>query len=160
MISATVLVAAIAYLVWVFHKPGLVLAHAKTRQRYLTRYHLVFTKHLCVFLHRLDGPDPDEHLHNHPWKGLAIVLRKPGSYVQREAAKTSVNSWFTRFRSIGRLNWLTEDYHKIERVTPGTWTLCICGPYQERGWGFLVDGVHVPFEEYFKTHQVNSIRIR
>lgn len=38
-------------------------------------------------------------------------------------------------------------YHRIVSVKPGTWTLFLAGK-RSRDWGFLVNGVHIPWRAY------------
>jgi hypothetical protein len=44
------------------------------------------------------------------------------------------------------------EYHNITEVSEGgVWTMFIMGPYQGT-WGFLVDGVKIPWREYEKLY--------
>lgn len=142
-------VGAALWLVHAFSEPALILRKSNGA-RYLTRWHLISTQWLSVYVHRLDGPDPDRHMHNHPWKALVLVLR--GSYSQQTIRPGGIAYRYTEHSPL-RPNHLGEHYHKIVSLRPGTITLCICGPRQARGWGFLVNGEHMDWEAYVRTHQ-------
>lgn len=121
------------------------LVNPETGDKYLTRYIIARTPFFRVFLHQFHGPDPDRHVHNHPWKAVSWILT--GGYLEWLDSPHSSHIE-PRFHEPGDLNWLEEDeYHRIVAVKPGTWTLVFGGPYF-RDWGFLVDGKHVDWREY------------
>jgi hypothetical protein len=90
-------------------------------------------------VHNILRADTTRHPHDHPWNARTIILR--GGYLEHKEGAF-------RYRKPGdtaRINF--GEYHTIVSVEPGTFTLFIMGRY--RGvWGFLVDGVKVPFYEY------------
>ena len=92
------------------------------------------------YLHRFWQPDPDRHLHNHPWRGRTTILS--GRYRERRIEGV-------REFGPGEGYALEQDtYHSIvELMTPTVWTLFSHGP-KEGNWGFWVDGEHVPWREY------------
>ena len=104
--------------------------------------------------------DEDRDLHDHPWNARTIILR--GEYVEaRIAGETSKHSLvdcqtgeahtLIRRRSgdTARLNH--GEYHRIASVsTDGVITMFITSKW--RGdWGFLVNGVKVPWRTYTGT---------
>lgn len=118
---------------------------------YLTRYILIRCPWFRIFLHRFHGPDPDRHLHNHPWRAFSIILK--GGYTEQvwtplpSPLSSTVRKAY-RFHTALSINHIAWDcYHKIADVEAGTWSLVFGGQY-ERSWGFLVDGAHVPWRTY------------
>lgn len=101
-----------------------------------------------IRVHHIKRADNERHMHDHPWNARTIILR--GSY--REA-RPGFHSFATHTQVLkpgdtARLGF--EQYHRITDVCPGgAWTLFIS--WRWRGvWGFLVDGVKVPWREYLK----------
>lgn len=96
-----------------------------------------------IMVHRILGPDPDEHLHDHPWTFLAIILR--GFYIeerQREAEHFGTfyrRRWFNFCRAEGS--------HRIQRVSKHCTTLVITGRKRRR-WGFHTEDGWVHWKEY------------
>ena len=59
---------------------------------YLTRWYLVSTPFFGIALHRMDGPDARDTVHDHPWPFVSVVLR--GGYVEdRLDPKTMQPTW-------------------------------------------------------------------
>ena len=45
-------------------------------EQYLTRWHIIPKNPLFnVYLHHIEGSDPDTHLHDHPWRNTQRVIR-------------------------------------------------------------------------------------
>ena len=126
-----------------------------------TKWERSWRRHLpSVRVHHIRRPDADGPCHDHPWNARTIVLR--GWYVEERPHHLVPNgvSWFPvwthddRLRAgfhrargyTGRL--LFGEYHRIRGVSSdGVWTLFIT--WKKRGtWGFLVDGVKVPWRKY------------
>lgn len=99
------------------------------------------------FVHRIYRPDIERHLHDHPWTwGLAVIL-KGGYDEERQIGDRVVKCSYRE----GDLNLLMPGtYHRISEVQEGTWSLFLCGAKHSNSWGFLVDGKHMPHEEYFR----------
>ena len=108
---------------------------------YLQRWALLERDPLAnLYLHHMIGPD-EQILHNHPWPFRSYILS--GGYVslhcdgerkrpvERRSFKTG------DVYSMGIAGYGDEEFHYIERVEPGTWTLVVVGP-TVRDWGFLV----------------------
>jgi hypothetical protein len=95
---------------------------------------------ISIRVHHICQPDADKHLHDHPWNARTIILK--GAYIEKRGREL-----------FARLSGCTAplrfgEYHKIETITPdGVWTLFITGKYRGT-WGFLVEGVKVPYREY------------
>lgn len=104
---------------------------------YLRRLYVVRTPWFSVMVHRIKRPDPDRHLHDHPWDFLAILLR----------------GWYDEQRPEGlRHRWLfnfcrAEGSHKITEVSDDCTTLVITGP-KRRAWGFHTEQGWMGWREY------------
>ena len=121
---------------------------------YLTRWRLIHTPWFGILLHKIDGPDPDQDPHDHPWNFISIVLR--GGYTEQLTALIPLSSTkrirATTFQS---WNWLSVHkmplgkYHKIVTLhKKPTWTLILTGP-RKREWGFLTqDNGHIMWKTY------------
>lgn len=104
---------------------------------------------ISIRLHHIMVPDRDCHLHDHPWNARTIVLW--GWYHEIRLATKTLKADRFYVRTAGDTATLKfGEYHKITQVSRGgVWTLFIT--YKYRGtWGYLVDGVKVPFYEYNK----------
>ncbi len=122
-------------------------------------------------IHHIMRPDEDRDLHDHPWNARTVILR--GWYREQRllaaddpvlqtllmrAAEQghSLGEAFQASEHIDRLPGDTArlmhgEYHRIDEVSPGgVITLFITSKW--RGdWGFLVDGVKVPWRTYTGT---------
>lgn len=97
-----------------------------TRGPLLTRYFLLKTRWLSIYLHHLQASDEDRALHDHPWSFVTFLL-SGGYYEHTETATT----WRRRFSLLYRP---AEWRHRLSLVRP-TWTLVVHGP-RRRQWGF------------------------
>lgn len=109
-----------------------------------------------VRVHHIKREDFDRALHDHPWNARTIILA--GWYIERRLnpdfepmlpTTFSNREHILRLRRAGttaRLGF--GEYHTIVEVSDGgVYTLFISGKW--RGvWGFLVNGVKVPWREY------------
>lgn len=98
-------------------------------------------------IHHIRRPDTDRHAHDHPWDARTIVLRRGYEEERPTSMRDEARVVYWRQRGYtGRL--LFGEYHRISYVPPdGVWTLFITWPKQGT-WGFLVDGVKVPWRKY------------
>lgn len=111
-----------------------------------------------VRVHHILRRDNDRHKHDHPWDARTIILK--GYYIEDkivgwtkdyegEYAEQTVRH--TRFPG-DTVPILFGDYHSVAEVPEGgVWTLFITFGYQGT-WGFLVDGVKVPWREYMEMY--------
>jgi hypothetical protein len=111
-------------------------------------------------IHHIRRPDDDGACHDHPWNARTTVLRnyyeeeRPVRLVPKGVTWSPVwtsdgtlRAGFRRERGYtGRL--MFGEYHRIREVGPGgVWTLFVT--WKKQGtWGFLVDGVKVPWRKY------------
>lgn len=109
---------------------------------YLRRRYLVDPRvaPFGVMLHRIDQPDADRWLHDHPWRFVTIPLRGGYTEIRTDGLKTEE-------RHIGcspdgrgrRLSYLgPSTFHRIERAAPNTITLVVTGR-RRRNWAYRVD---------------------
>ena len=115
-----------------------------------------------VRIHHIKRPDNDRDLHDHPWNARTIILR--GGYTEQRLldhddpvlsglnvpdAAQATEYIDRRPGDTASLNY--GEYHRIDSVLEGgAFTLFISGPYQGV-WGFLVNGVKVPWRTYTGT---------
>lgn len=112
-----------------------------------------------VYLHKFHRPDIDEHLHNHPWK-RAFSLVLSGSYDEARLIRGDARSCRVMYdgtpvehRRVRFFNYLTkDDYHQVRQLHGDVWTLFVTGP-RIQDWGFLADGIHVPWRKYLKKEK-------
>lgn len=107
-----------------------------------------------IRVHHIQRADNERHLHDHPWDARTIILRgwyvemreRPGSSRPPHFPEPLLDFKMRRVGDTARLNY--GQFHRISEVSPGgVWTLFIT--YRYRGtWGFLVDGVKVPWRKY------------
>ncbi|MDG9928304.1 MULTISPECIES: hypothetical protein [unclassified Pseudomonas] len=97
-----------------------------------------------VRVHHILREDLERHPHDHPWNARTIILR--GWYEERRLVG---DEEVTHTRRPGDTATLAfGEYHHISRVSDGgVFTLFITGRKQG-SWGFLVDGVKVPWRQY------------
>jgi hypothetical protein len=148
--------------------PRLILRRGADQLAYLTRWG-IRTRWFSIFVHRFDGPDPGNHLHDHPWWFVSLILR--GGYTELRAPIDSA-SMRARMAAGGRwpvtpgrkaehrrfgLNVIHMDTcHTITDVTPGTLTLVVTGPrHADKGWGFYTPWGYVPHGSY--EHEDRSL---
>lgn len=118
---------------WAFMERFEIPFFDKPMENYLTRWRLIQTPWLSLYLHRFDHPDSRPTLHDHPWTFLSIVLR--GGYIERRLNPNTLEvdeahhvRWINRVRA--------SDAHAILSLdrTP-TWSLMLVGP-RVRKWGY------------------------
>lgn len=113
-------------------------------------------------IHHIMRPDEDRDLHDHPWNARTIILR--GCYTEQRlldhedpalfGLNVPANAQATEYidRQPGDTAQLLHgEYHRIDKVFhEGVVTLFITSKW--RGdWGFLVNGVKVPWRTYTGT---------
>lgn len=114
-------------------------------QLYMTRWRIVQTPWFGIFLHRINLPDTDKDMHDHPWPFVSLVLR--GGY---DEERPFMGGWKLdeprRWLSIGFRR--ATDLHRIVSLhRKPTWTLVLAGRYK-RPWGFMTPTGWVHYREY------------
>jgi hypothetical protein len=121
---------------WKWHRK----LRRETGEVYMDRWQLLKTRLLSVYVNRINLPDYDELLHNHPWP-RAYSLKLKGSYVEQLPG--------LEFRRPGRWNRIPKE-HRITRLINGApvWTLFIgLNKYPDSAWGFIAnDGAVIPHQ--------------
>lgn len=115
-----------------------------------------------IRVHHIMRADDDGHLHDHPWNARTILLRgwyreerplSDGSQIPDNCTGIVRSHYddsrmlFTRTTGYtGSVQF--EQYHRISQVSNGgVYTLWFTWRYRGT-WGFLVDGVKVPYRKY------------
>ena len=117
---------------WAFMEKFIVPSY-DTDEDYLIRWRLIQTPLFGIYLHKFEGPDPRDTLHDHPWNFVSIILR--GGYVERRLnPKTMTVNENHKVRFINVLK--AKDSHAIIRILRNpTWSLLFVGRRQ-RTWGY------------------------
>lgn len=103
------------------------------RTPYLSRWTLLRTRHLRVFLHRFHRGDDELELHNHPWRWAASLILAGGYLEERRGAGGAVRVKRVR---VGTVNLLRANtFHRVELCSPVSWSLFIAGA-RVQDWGF------------------------
>ncbi|CAI8832788.1 Signal peptidase I [Pseudomonas sp. IT-P2] len=115
-------------------------------------------------IHHILRPDEDRDLHDHPWHARTIILRgwyreqrletpdlPTGMPMVREPSDEPAETTSIIRRPGDTARLLHGEYHRIDEVSEGgVFTLFITSKW--RGdWGFLVNGVKVPWRTYTGT---------
>lgn len=112
---------------------------------YITRTLLPRIRGRRLMLHRIWRADTDRWLHNHPW-ATAEFLIVSGGYTEERLVDGRVVTSVLKPGDVNRLDAST--FHRITEIEPNTWTVGLIGE-RVQDWGFLVEGVLVPWREYF-----------
>lgn len=108
-------------------------------------------------VHIILRPDSDRHMHDHPWDARTFIMKR--YYVekrQRQDKDYEGLDYFTR-RAGQTVSLKYGEYHSITEVPhAGVVTLFVTWKYKGV-WGFLVDGVKVPWMQYLKK-KLNAVR--
>ncbi len=97
---------------------------------------------LSIRVHHILRPDPDRHLHDHPWDARTIILM--GGYAEERDDGHTYTRW------VGDTAPLEHDtFHRITEVDAALGAVTLFITYRYRGtWGFWVDGAKVPWRTY------------
>lgn len=125
---------------------------------YMRRWYLWRNELSTARIHDILRPDDDRHLHDHPFDWAFSLILEGGYTEERLKTPGDVGTYTTHYRA-GDMNLIKRgEYHRISSVLPDTRTLFITGK-PTKGWGFLVDGVHVDRHEYHnpEVHRVTEM---
>ena len=121
----------------------------KQGRLHFRRWRLFACPWFDVCLHNFQRADKDEHLHDHPWDFVSIVLK--GSYIEESEAGPS----FRRALSIARKK--ATDLHKVAFLeAPSVWTLVIRSP-RRREWGYKIGSYWVDHRTYREMKNAGSL---
>lgn len=157
---------------WVKHE----LIEDCNHDPYLSRWFLLRTKWLYVFIHKFHRSDEDRALHDHPWNYISIIL-KHGYWEHSEDicpdclghspnwCPLVVHCWRclstglikqTRFIKPGSIIWRPATWrHRIELINLGepkqAWTI-IFRFRRIRDWGFWTADGFVPWRQWWRAN--------
>lgn len=116
---------------------------------YLTRYFLLKTRRLGVYVHNIQRPDYARCEHDHPWPFLTVILR--GGYTEELAGQRFV-------RRPGYIGWRGRNFeHRITELPKGNaWTLVIRGP-DHFSWNFRTAMGKVSWQTYVMWDGVKRV---
>lgn len=129
---------------------------------HFSRFAIVETDLFSIYIHRIHKSDRDEHLHNHPWPYLNIILS--GSYSEAYKPEEGVcppvsveisrnngsrDVWGLRHVRPGTISVSgTKRYHKIYALRSNKVTSLMIVGRRQPSWGYDLDGIHVDFKAY------------
>lgn len=105
-----------------------------------------------IRVHRIMRADQDRAMHSHPWNARTIILQ--GWYFE-EMPRQNGKGRRSHCREVGYTGRLVPGtYHRISCVPwDGVWTLFFTWSAAPDGWGFLVDGKHIPHADYLANRK-------
>lgn len=111
---------------------------------YLSRWYIVPRNGLFnIYLHHVEGDDPDENLHDHPWLfNCSLVLR--GRIVEQMRHRSRVLRVGSFTSRLGR------SPHRLLLQSEDSLTLFITGP-KVRRWGFYTPAGWVSSKDYLRA---------
>jgi hypothetical protein len=86
-----------------------------------------------IALHRMDGPDARDTLHDHPFSFVSVVLR--GGYVERRLDPRTMTVDGRTVEHVNRVRAGIDAHAICELLRVPTWTLLFIGR-PRRTWGF------------------------
>lgn len=112
---------------------------------YLSRLHILQTPWFGIFMHRINAPDPNPDLHNHPVHFVSFILS--GRYLEQRDNK---------YRWRRYINFISANsFHRIIAVD-GTITTLVFASKRIHEWGFQTDIGFVPWQLYNQGGQQTS----
>ncbi|USA44134.1 hypothetical protein NCG89_04960 [Spongiibacter taiwanensis] len=111
---------------------------------YLTRWYVIPRNRLFnVYLHHVEGNDPDENLHDHPWLFNGSLVLRGEIFEQLRSRSRTLQTGSLTFR-MGR------SPHRLLLRSNDSLTLFITGP-KVRRWGFYTDAGWVDSKQYLRA---------
>ena len=145
---------------WIGSRIRTIKSHGK---RYLTRVYLLDSEAMDVYLHIFHRPDPDRHVHDHPWE-WAASLHLLGHYDEVVAGPVDMNgnvTYTTERRKAGQFrSFYGSTFHTIKRIS--RFIPCVtlfCHGKRVRKWGFWVDELQkkMDWDEYLVWSGSNTV---
>lgn len=131
------------------------------QDKYITRTLMPRVDGCRTMIHSIHREDRDRHPHDHPWEE-AVFLVVDGGYTDErwffdETAPVGQQWRFTRTLLLpGDVNYLrSTDYHRALEVRSNTLTIGVVSA-RVQDWGFMVDGVKIPHEQYRSLRQATT----
>lgn len=100
-----------------------------------------------IYLHKICLPDYDEHMHDHPWNFVSLILK--GGYLEKFATDSNYSLTLCELRRPGNIVKRTRyDIHKIEKLlSSSNWSLVFAwGKYEN--WGYRADDQWIDHKLY------------
>lgn len=108
----------------------------------LTRYYILDTKWLGIYVHRFHQSDEDRANHDHPWDFVTFLFHR-GYWESVGKSATAMPVYRPRWSVLYRKAEFT---HRVITFEP-VWTLVV--RFRERrAWGFWPEGKWMRFTEY------------
>lgn len=135
------------------------LIRSRTGEAYLRRLRIIDTPWFGVYLHDIDGPDPQPDPHDHPWPFVSVVLR--GGYAEK--VFVYVEHEYDYFARTHVRQWIAGSWHKMPAegkahfivwALPRTRTLILRGK-RSRDWGFWILDTDWRQQDIFNRGMVN-----
>lgn len=113
---------------------------------YLERWTILLAFKCGVYLHHFLGDDWASDPHDHPRRFVSIGLK--GWYFEDVYDVSGELKSTTRYNAPWMRTFPAEHLHRVRAIECGNvWTLVIVLP-KSRSWGFVRDGIWIPFREY------------
>lgn len=110
----------------------------------LTRYHLLKTRWVGIYLHHLQASDDDRAVHDHPWSFVTVLLSS-GYY--EWVSDNGMAPPARRWRHWGSVLYRPAEFaHRLELVRP-MWTLVFRFRIR-RDWGFFTSAGWMHWRHY------------
>jgi hypothetical protein len=118
---------------WRWPRRRVIWSCTAARGPLLTRYYLLETRWLGVYLHQLHASDDDRALHDHPWSFVSILFHH-GYWEHGDAGGDPARGvWHPR----GSVLWRPAEWrHRLRLAERPTWTL-VLRFRRRRAWGFI-----------------------
>lgn len=134
--------------------PRRVIMGCETPGPYLTRYFLLRTRLLNIYLHQFHRSDEGRDLHDHPWAFVSVILR--GGYwewrpTEKHEYASDVQVQERHWKPVGSVLFRpAKTAHRVE-VDPARlpWSLVFCGP-RIRTWGFYTQSGWKEWKAYLR----------
>ncbi|OHD22132.1 MAG: hypothetical protein A2Y38_10290 [Spirochaetes bacterium GWB1_59_5] len=118
----------------------------RTDDPYLSRWWVLRTPIVKVYVHKFHRSDWDEDLHNHPWAWALSLILKAGYCEERRLG----NQVISRLVKPGNINLIRHStFHRVDLLQKDCWSLFIAGP-RKQDWGFWnrVINQYIPHNDF------------
>ncbi len=121
------------------------------------RYRLLQTPWLSLYIHNIRQSDMDQHMHDHPWNFLSLIL-EGAFYEQTSFPPNYYAIHYGKYFSGDIVKHKAEDIHRITLISPEVWTLVLTSG-RSRDWGYrLSDGTWIGHKEYRTLKNNGALR--